>query len=152
MDRIFIPAYCFALFHEQDLRWQVVARIKRGLDDQTRPGGFGRDQAYFEGAALILRNLDSNNPPEQWEPAFEKAKAEAAAAAEAADDAEDASDGDEESDGDGDGEEADGEEGEEGTKAAPCTPKKKGAGATKANASRSSPATPSSSSSSSSSL
>ena len=37
-------------------RWRLVLRVKRGLADQGKAGGFGKDQAYFEGAVAILRH------------------------------------------------------------------------------------------------
>ena len=36
-------------------RFGLVTRIKRGLPDQSRPGGSGKAQVYFEGALTILR-------------------------------------------------------------------------------------------------
>jgi hypothetical protein len=36
-------------------RFGLVTRIKRGLLDQSRPGGSGKAQVYFEGALTILR-------------------------------------------------------------------------------------------------
>lgn len=36
-------------------RFGLVTRIKRGLADQSKPGGSGKAQVYFEGAVNILR-------------------------------------------------------------------------------------------------
>lgn len=36
-------------------RFGLVTRIKRGLADQSQPGGSGKAQVYFEGAVTILR-------------------------------------------------------------------------------------------------
>lgn len=39
-------------------RWRLCARVRRGVEDGRSCGGFGKNQAYFEGAVAILRRLD----------------------------------------------------------------------------------------------
>ena len=33
----------------RELRWKHVMRVKRGLENPNDVGGYGNDQAYFEG-------------------------------------------------------------------------------------------------------
>jgi hypothetical protein len=33
----------------KDTRWRMVMRVKRGLTDPDKHGGYGNDQCYFEG-------------------------------------------------------------------------------------------------------
>ena len=37
-----------------DRRWSICARVKGGLRDTAKPGGFCRDQAYWAGAVQVV--------------------------------------------------------------------------------------------------
>jgi hypothetical protein len=41
--------------------WLHTLRVKRGLTDSSKPGGFCKDQATFDGAMRILENKDRIN-------------------------------------------------------------------------------------------
>ena len=36
------------------LRYKYVLRVKRGLNDTSKPGGLYKDQVYLEGALILL--------------------------------------------------------------------------------------------------
>jgi len=46
-------------YFEPKQTFNITARAKRGLSDTSKPGGFIKDHAYFEGRMLIQRYLDN---------------------------------------------------------------------------------------------
>ncbi|MFZ1721491.1 MAG: tyrosine/phenylalanine carboxypeptidase domain-containing protein [Microgenomates group bacterium] len=46
---------------DPDQRWRVAVRQKRGQKDTSQPGGYNKDQVYFEGMTLIWKWLHANN-------------------------------------------------------------------------------------------
>ena len=44
---------------DENERWKLVTRVKRGISDPNTVGSYARDQAYFEGACRILENIDN---------------------------------------------------------------------------------------------
>jgi hypothetical protein len=51
-------------------RFEFVTRIKRGIADQTQPGGSGKSQIYFEGAVNILRRVHFSECVSPSSPAY----------------------------------------------------------------------------------
>lgn len=45
----------------EETRWMVTFRQKRGISDTTKPGGFTKDLVYFQGAIETAKWLDQNN-------------------------------------------------------------------------------------------
>lgn len=54
-------AYIEPYIHNQETRWMVTFRQKRGMADTSQPGGFTKDLVYFEGAVETARWLDAND-------------------------------------------------------------------------------------------
>jgi hypothetical protein len=42
---------------DQDRRWKMCLRVKRGIKDTSQPGAFSRNQLYFSGFVKVLRWL-----------------------------------------------------------------------------------------------
>jgi hypothetical protein len=45
---------------DEDRRWEIVFRQKRGLSDTSKPGGFSKDLTYFEGMIKVWRWLEES--------------------------------------------------------------------------------------------
>ena len=41
---------------DQKRRWKFVMRVKRGLSDTSKAGGYYKDHVYLKGAVKILEN------------------------------------------------------------------------------------------------
>lgn len=48
-------------FDDQETRWMITLRQKRGLSDTSQPGGYTKDLLYFEGAYLVANWLDKHD-------------------------------------------------------------------------------------------
>ncbi len=46
---------------DEERRWVVIIRQKRGLTDTSKPGGFTKDLVYFEGLVDVYHYLKNNN-------------------------------------------------------------------------------------------
>ncbi|MDA1079524.1 MAG: DUF1704 domain-containing protein [bacterium] len=53
--------YLTPLIPEEEERWMVTVRQKRGLTDTTQPGLFTKDTLYFSGAIKMAKWLETNN-------------------------------------------------------------------------------------------
>ncbi|PIR61763.1 MAG: hypothetical protein COY81_00510 [Candidatus Pacebacteria bacterium CG_4_10_14_0_8_um_filter_43_12] len=46
---------------DQNRRWGMAVRLKRGMEDTSQPGGYTKDLTYFEGMFEVAAWLDKNN-------------------------------------------------------------------------------------------
>lgn len=46
---------------DEERRWKICLRVKRGIQDTSVPGTFSKDQSYFSGAIQVLRWLSEHN-------------------------------------------------------------------------------------------
>jgi hypothetical protein len=57
----------FKILHQQynlslNNSYLITKRVKRGLDDTSRPGGFIKDHVYFEGREMIMNYIKNGRP------------------------------------------------------------------------------------------
>jgi Tfp pilus assembly protein PilF len=65
-----IFAKCVALTHDEDLSFDVVARVKRGFNDASRPGAHLKDTIYLRGVLAVRDLLNRADKEGSWRNLF----------------------------------------------------------------------------------